>query len=173
MAKIVVGVDGSPASVRALQFAANQARQQGAPLEVVCVYATDALGGPIFIPSEFGVPGYVGTEGPPGIADSEAAWMRHRGELADAYRARAEDTVSSVIDHVRDDLQGLAVERTVVADRHPADVLVETSRGADLLVVGRRGRGGFRGLLLGSVSRACVEHAGCPVVVMPASMIDE
>lgn len=48
----------------------------------------------------------------------------------------------------------------------PARVLLDASRGADLLVVGSRGHGGFVGLLLGSVSAACAEHATCPVLIM-------
>lgn len=49
---------------------------------------------------------------------------------------------------------------------NPAEVLVERSRGADLLVVGHRGHGGFAGLRLGSVSHACAQHAACPVVIV-------
>ncbi|HET8559353.1 MAG TPA: universal stress protein [Marmoricola sp.] len=56
----------------------------------------------------------------------------------------------------------------VVAEGHPAWVLVEQAKDADLLVVGSHGRGAFTGMLLGSVSQHCVQQAGCPVVVVPS-----
>ena len=59
----------------------------------------------------------------------------------------------------------MEIERRVVRTR-PAAVLVDESRGADLLVVGSRGHGGFAGLLLGSVSQQCAHHAACPVVIV-------
>ncbi|MFI7582831.1 universal stress protein [Kocuria sp. M1N1S27] len=55
---------------------------------------------------------------------------------------------------------------TSVVFGHPSKVLVQESEGATMLVVGRRGHGGFRGLLMGSVSAACVAHASCPVLVI-------
>ncbi|MDA8045918.1 MAG: universal stress protein [Actinomycetota bacterium] len=60
---------------------------------------------------------------------------------------------------------GVAVEK-VVAEGHPAPVLLELSKDADLLVLGSRGHGQFAGMLLGSVSEHCVAHATCPVVVV-------
>jgi nucleotide-binding universal stress UspA family protein len=56
--------------------------------------------------------------------------------------------------------------RTVVAEGQARDVLLSASDGAEMLVVGSRGHGGFAGLLLGSVSAACAEHARCPVLVV-------
>jgi len=55
---------------------------------------------------------------------------------------------------------------TSVVKGQPAEVLVEASRSAELLVVGSRGRGGFTAMLLGSVSQHCVQHAACTVVVV-------
>jgi nucleotide-binding universal stress UspA family protein len=57
-----------------------------------------------------------------------------------------------------------------VVHRAPAKALLETAEGADLLVLGARGGGGFRGLLLGSISDQCVHHAPCPVTVVRAGV---
>ena len=56
--------------------------------------------------------------------------------------------------------------RSSVAEGHPAEVLVRAARGADMLVVGSRGHGGFTEAVLGSVSQYCVHHAPCPVLVI-------
>jgi nucleotide-binding universal stress UspA family protein len=71
--------------------------------------------------------------------------------------------VASVTDGGRG---GVRVTSTVLSG-HPAEELVRLSRESRLVVVGSRGRGGFRGLLLGSVSQAVLQHAGCPVAVLP------
>jgi nucleotide-binding universal stress UspA family protein len=64
------------------------------------------------------------------------------------------------------DLDSEAVVHPVVAEGHPAQVLIEAAADADLLVVGSRGYGGFASALLGSVSQHCTHHAPCPVVVI-------
>jgi len=56
--------------------------------------------------------------------------------------------------------------RPVVVEGHPAPVLIEASRGADLLVVGSRGHGEFSGMLLGSVSDYCTHHVSCPITIV-------
>jgi nucleotide-binding universal stress UspA family protein len=63
--------------------------------------------------------------------------------------------------------EGSVAIRTTVVRGHPAQVLLETATGAYLLVVGSRGHGTFAGMLLGSVSQHCVQHAPCPVLVVP------
>ncbi|MDQ0743281.1 nucleotide-binding universal stress UspA family protein [Clavibacter sp. B3I6] len=61
---------------------------------------------------------------------------------------------------------------SATVEGHPAQVLIAESRAAQMLVVGSRGHGGFVGLLLGSVSSACAEHAACPVLVMHAPLVE-
>lgn len=60
--------------------------------------------------------------------------------------------------------------RACVCEGHAAQVLIDASVGADMLVVGSRSHGGFVGLLLGSVSAYCAEHGQCPVVVVPSAL---
>jgi nucleotide-binding universal stress UspA family protein len=78
---------------------------------------------------------------------------------------RAELMLREAVDRMRSDHPAVTVEMAVV-EGPPARVLVDMSEDADLLVVGTRGMGGFRGLLLGSVSIQCVHHAHCPVTVV-------
>lgn len=81
------------------------------------------------------------------------------------FAAQARTTLEEVIAESLGEPPSVPVISSVV-EGHPAAVLIEASRSADLLVVGSRGRGVFTGMLLGSVSESCVHHATCPVLVI-------
>jgi nucleotide-binding universal stress UspA family protein len=172
--RIVVGLDASSDSKAALAWAAGEARLRGATLQVVYAFHARELAAPEYVPTEHGLPGSAVN---PSLEAYDAAavaepdltsTLRDRSRFEEAARARAAELLGSAVYELRDTLAGLEVERTVIDDRHPAEALVELSSAADLLVVGSRGRGGFRQLLLGSVSHAVVLHAVCPVVVIPS-----
>ena len=140
MSTIVVGIDGSPGSLHALGFAIAEARLRGADLKAVAAWE---------IPASVYSASWVPMSVDPGDFESIAKGALQRS-LEDAH---AKDSGVNVTEVVR---QGQA-----------ADVLVDEAEGADLLVVGTRGFGGFKGLLLGSVSQQCVHHAKCPVAIVP------
>ena len=171
MAKIVVGVDASPGALQALTWAADEARLRLATLEVVHAYHGQALAAPLYFPSQEALPGQAtGGQRPPDQELDEAA--EQRADFQAAVRRQAEDLLDGLLGELSETIKGIDVRRSVVEDRHPAECLVELSEGADLVVVGSRGRGGFSSLLLGSVSHAVVLHAGCPVVVVPSGAAD-
>jgi nucleotide-binding universal stress UspA family protein len=76
-------------------------------------------------------------------------------------RAAAESQAAKVLQEHPE-----VISELLVCERLPAQVLIEQSAEAEMLVVGSRGLGGFRGLLLGSVSQQCAQHARCPVVIV-------
>jgi nucleotide-binding universal stress UspA family protein len=82
-------------------------------------------------------------------------------------RADTDTQLDRQVREVFGDREG-RVERRVVEDL-PASAVLEAAQGADLVVVGSRGRGGLKGMLLGSVSQKVVHHAPCPVVVIPTA----
>ena len=133
---IVVGVDGSDCSKDALRWAARQAELTGATVDAIMAWRFPAFYG----------------------------WAPADSEDLD-FRRFAVQALADAVDEVfgGDHPDWL---RTRVAEGHAAQVLVEASAGAELLVVGSRGHGGFTGLLLGSVSTYCVHHARCPVTVI-------
>jgi nucleotide-binding universal stress UspA family protein len=140
---IIVGVDGSPSSEGALDWALEEAALRGARVVALAVSP---------------LPWSLGYD-PVAKVD--------RDEVAAGRRAEVEAAVAASRTRVGAS-PDLEVEAHVQLDERPAFVLITAAAEADLLVVGSRGRGGFRGLLLGSVSTACVHHAPCPVVVVPA-----
>ena len=134
--RIVVGVDGSPLSRNALEFAVEEAQLRHAHLHVTYAY-------PVM---ERPVTGSTGKD----YYDQVEADAR---EFLEGIMSKAPST------------DGLEVEWLAVPGT-PAEVLIEASRGAALLVVGSRGVGGFKGLMMGSVSTQCVHHSHCPVLVV-------
>jgi nucleotide-binding universal stress UspA family protein len=157
MIEIVVGIDGSAASNAALTWAWEEAQLRvEATLVVVLAYR------PPDIPRSPAAHAYL----PPGTLERLAAQERLLREEQETYaRQRAERLLDDALAAVGVGDDGPVVKRVVVS-RHPAKTLVEMSREADLLVVGSRGHGGFKGLLVGSVSQQCLHHASCPVVVV-------
>jgi nucleotide-binding universal stress UspA family protein len=149
MALIVVGVDGSPAAREALRFAAEEARLRGATLRVVNAW---------LIPLFEGMP-------MPIVGGMPVDYGRPLEEVTELTRAASERLIEAEVGQALAGATDIEVER-VPAEGAPAAALLEAARGADLLVVGSRGRGGFAGLLLGSVSQQCAHHSPCPVVIV-------
>lgn len=137
--RVVVGVDGSEESKAAVQWAADLAKAFDYALDVVCVW-------------EFPV---------------VSTWENNYAVTLPGYdpESIALETAEAV---VRDVFGEHRPEELSIATKlgSPGYALIEASAEAKLLVVGSRGLGGFRGLLLGSVSQVCAEHAKCPVLVV-------
>lgn len=134
--RIVVGVDGSAGSREALRWAIRQAELTGSALEAVIAWQ---------YPAFFGW----ATAGPDDADFAKLAEQTLASALTEAFGAQWPGWV-----HAR------------VIEGYPAGVLTEVAEGADLLVVGCRGHGGFAGLLLGSVSQYLAHHAPCPIVIV-------
>ena len=134
--RIVTGIDGSKSSIEALEWAARQAHLTGATLDVITTW-----------------------DWPPNLG-----WSVPIPEDYDPA-ADAKVVLESALEPIRQAYPDLHVEAQA-AEGHPAPVLVAASRDADLLVIGSRGRGAFAGMLLGSVSEHCVNHAHCAVTVV-------
>jgi nucleotide-binding universal stress UspA family protein len=128
---IVAGVDGSPCSLEALRWAAQQAEVIGAELHAVMAWHLPEIYG--YTPRD--------------------------------YEGDARKALGDAIEQALGKEPRVSVIAELVAGE-AAEALIEASRDAELLVVGSHGRGGFAGMLLGSVSQHCVGHAHCNVVVI-------
>ncbi len=138
--RIVVGVDGSEYATSALRLAGRLATGFNAPLEVItCLGSSD-----FFLAS-------------------------HLPEESTASAAQLEESAKRAVDQILERAFGGAqpagLIRTVKFGP-PAKVLIDESKTAQVLVVGRRGQGGFLSQVIGSVSGACAAHAHCPVLVV-------
>jgi len=134
--RIVVGVDGSPSSMAALRWAFRQAKLTGSSVDAVTAW---------WYPSTYG-------------------WAPVDDIVLDL-----QGDAKSALTEALNEVSGLEPDvhvRPLVTEGHPAEVLLRAAKGADLLVVGSRGHGGFASAMLGSVSLNCVMHAHCPVLVL-------
>jgi nucleotide-binding universal stress UspA family protein len=135
--RVVVGVDGSLDSVHALQWALGEAKLAAAPMTIVHAWSDPDFDNEL------------------SLGDSRALRQRHAQSLLDdmiATAAAIDPTVNLT---------------PVLVEGHPVKAIVDVGHAKDLVVVGSRGRGGFRAMLLGSVSRSLLEHAACSVAVVP------
>ena len=133
--RVVVGVDGSPASLQALQWALGYASATNSLVDVVVAW-----------------------EWPTSLAWSAPFPSDYDPDM------NAQQMLDDLIEHQRAEHPNLVIDGRVV-EGDPATVLESASNGAALLVVAQRGHGELVGLLLGSVSEHCVTHAHCPVLV--------
>ncbi|WP_338674851.1 universal stress protein [Streptomyces sp. SCSIO 30461] len=141
--RVVVGVDGSPSSYAALRWAVRHAGLIGGTVEAIGAYE---------------VPGAHGWSAPAVDADLDQ-----------------ENASAALADELRKVLGSIGSTGNTRVDHHltrgnPVEVLLAASDGAELLVVGSRGRGGFARMLLGSVSQQVAQHAKCPVVIVRADV---
>jgi nucleotide-binding universal stress UspA family protein len=142
MPGIVVGVDGSGHSRKALERAANEAVVHHVPLTVLVIHQA--------------------------VRDVYGS-VSHYGDDA-ALTEKAKEAAQAETDQVLATLGSQPASVTVTAVHGlPADELVKASEGADMIVLGRRGMGGFARLLMGSVTSQVAQHAQCPVLIVPGA----
>lgn len=135
---ILVGYDGSGHSLRALEWAAREAAIWGVPLTVLSVCQA--------VPAHW-----------PASTGDDA--LRQARTLAEEEAGKALAQAGADLPRARITIQA--------ASGNPAEELLSAAHGAEMIVVGSRGAGGYRKLLLGSVSSYLTYHARCPVVVVP------
>jgi len=144
MKTIVVGVDGSPGSQVAVEFAAREAAAHGATLRIVSAW-----------------------EVPPTVLSSG-------GAAPDLYRSFEDDARLIVSDAAAQAaaLEPSVLREERVVEGHAGNALVAEAESADLVVIGRRGHGALAEFLLGSISHQVADHAKCPVVIVPPAPED-
>ena len=136
---VVVGVDGSEESLRAVEWAALEAARRRAPLRIVSV-----------------------SPSPPRARASQLPQV----SVSNAVRGMAARALGAGIARSEEVAPGLLIDTELVAAEAPAIAITDCGSGASMLVVGARGAGGFAAMLLGSVSRYAASHGPCPVVVV-------
>ncbi|MDU0348193.1 universal stress protein [Actinomyces sp. MRS3W] len=144
--RIVVGVDGSDSARKALRWAVREAEAWGAELTAIAAVPMASGAGAL-------------------------AWLPaavDREQVLTDVRTGLDRAIAEAVEGHPD-----VVVRRHALDGNAAELMAEFSTAVDLVVVGSRGRGGFSGLLLGSVSQGVLSHASCPVMVVPARARDD
>jgi nucleotide-binding universal stress UspA family protein len=141
MSGIVVGIDASTHSMAALAWAMREAAVKKAPLTVVTVevVAASGWGGSQVYPADY--------------------------ELRDKAQKAAEEAVAATAKSLGGDVPESVTVQALLGQ--PAEQLIQAAKGADQLILARRGTGGFNRLMLGSVTSQVVHHAECPVTIIP------
>ena len=134
---VLVGVDGSESSVKALQEARRMAEALQVPLEAIAVWQD--------------------THSMYDFYASESGWTPEK---------QIEQLLKDAVDAAFGADKPVNLILTMLRGNSPSRLMIRYSAGAEMLVLGSRGHGGFSGLLLGSVSTACVAHAQCPVLIV-------
>jgi nucleotide-binding universal stress UspA family protein len=142
---VVVGVDGSEGSLEAVEWAAKEAERRKAPLRIVTVAA---------------MPPRMQSEAPPLPGEPT--------NVADELRGFSARALGAAVTRAEEVAPGLLIDTDLLTGA-PADAITDSGSGAQLLVVGARGLGGFAALILGSVSRYVAAHASCPAIIVPTS----
>ena len=145
MGIIVVGVDGSEGAAIALDFAMKEAALRGSKLRLVSAW-----------------------EIPASVLASVVAGKEFYEEFRETAVKVARDAAELVAEQEPD-----VEHEEIVVEGQAAKVLLENSEDAELMVVGRRGHGSFREMLLGSISRQVVVHAKCPLVIVPSPLLKQ
>jgi nucleotide-binding universal stress UspA family protein len=140
--RVVAGVDGSDTAKKAVRWAAREAKLRGSKLELVSAW-------------EIPVYGFAYDQGYAAMSE----------EMLKGLVDNAEEYLAAAVTEARSEALEVEIE-TITVEGQAANVLVDVSKGADLLVIGSRGLGGFRELVLGSVSQQCAQHSTCPVVIV-------
>jgi nucleotide-binding universal stress UspA family protein len=149
--RVVVGVDDSEPALHALDRAAQVAADAGADLHIARVIQPIVLD-----------PQAQPELAPMGYGDT---YTMHDARFQEEFRAYAEDATRELVERIHDRFPGLQVSSEVIEDT-PGLAIARAGEGAGLVVVGSRGRGGFTGMLLGSVSHTVIHHATSPVMVV-------
>jgi nucleotide-binding universal stress UspA family protein len=142
MPGILVGIDGSAHSQRALEWAAKEAALRHAPLTVLTVHQA--------------------------VAGFWGGTLHYAGD--EALTEKAREAAQAETDKVLAGLGDARPESVTVkaTDGIPAEIILNEGADADMIVLGSRGGGGFARMLLGSVSSTVAEHAKVPVMIMPS-----